>query len=183
MSKAESGSELPAKRENTRRFWTVVELNRLKALYPNTPMFELVRVLNRPATAIWSKVKELGVKRSADFLASKHSGRVGAGNCRGLATRFQKSESGSELPAKRANTRRFWTVVELNRLEALYPNTPMVDLVRELNRPATAICSKAKELGVKRSADFLASKHSGRVGAENCRGLATRFQKSSDARS
>jgi hypothetical protein len=90
MKKAEGVFELPAKRANSRRFWTTVELDRLKSLYPDTPMVELVRVLNRPVTAIWSKAKELGVRRSADFLASEHSGRVGAGNCRGKSTRFQK---------------------------------------------------------------------------------------------
>lgn len=42
---------------------------------------------------IYGKAKELGVKRSADFLAGEYSGRVRAGNRRGLATRFQKSHS------------------------------------------------------------------------------------------
>lgn len=63
----------------------------LKSLYPNTPMDELVRLLNRPVSAIQGKAKELRVKRSAEFLAGEHSGRVRAGNQRGLATRFQKT--------------------------------------------------------------------------------------------
>lgn len=77
--------------ESSRRFWTTVELNKLKALYPNTPMDDLVRLLNRSSPAILAKAKELGVKRSAEFFAGEHSGRAIAGNQRGLATRFQKA--------------------------------------------------------------------------------------------
>lgn len=77
--------------ETTRRFWTTAELEKLNSLYPNTPMDDLVRLLNRPVAAIWAKAKELRVKRSAEFLAGEHSGRVRAGNQRGLTTRFQKS--------------------------------------------------------------------------------------------
>jgi len=76
-----------------RRFWTNGELDKLNSLYPDTPMNELVRLLERPASSIYAKAKELGVKRSADFLAGEHSGRVSAGNRRGLATRFKKSSS------------------------------------------------------------------------------------------
>lgn len=79
--------------ETNRRFWTTGELDRLKSLYPNTPTDELVRLLNRSVSAIYGKAKELGVKRSADFLAGEYSGRVRAGNRRGLATRFPKSLS------------------------------------------------------------------------------------------
>lgn len=79
--------------EINRRFWTTGELDSLKSLYPNTPMDDLARLLNRPVSAIYGKAKELGVKRSADFLAGEYSGRVRAGNRRGLATRFQKSHS------------------------------------------------------------------------------------------
>jgi hypothetical protein len=74
--------------ETRRRFWTTVELDRLKSLYANTPMAELVRLLDRPVSAIYAKAREFGLKRSAEFLASAYSGRVSAGNQRGLATRF-----------------------------------------------------------------------------------------------
>lgn len=77
--------------EFSRRFWTTGEVDRLKSLYPNTPMGDLLRLLNRPASAIHAKAKELRVRRSSEFLAGEHSGRVRAGNRRGLATRFQKS--------------------------------------------------------------------------------------------
>lgn len=77
--------------ENIPRPWISPELNRLKTLYPNTPMDELVRALNRSSASILGKAKELKLKRSAEFLAGEHSGRFGSGNQRGLKTRFQKS--------------------------------------------------------------------------------------------
>lgn len=77
--------------ENIPRPWISPDLKRLKTLYPDTPMDELVRVLNRSAASILRKAGELKLKRSAEFLAGEHSGRFGSGNQRGLATRFQKS--------------------------------------------------------------------------------------------
>jgi hypothetical protein len=58
-----------------RRFWTTVELDKLKLLYPDTPMDDLVPLFNRSARAIYAKAKELRVKRSADYSARVVSGR------------------------------------------------------------------------------------------------------------
>jgi hypothetical protein len=76
-----------------RRFWTTGEIARLKILYPNTPMNELMALLNRPAAAITAKARDLGVKRSSAFFESEHSGRVKSGNKRGLSTRFKSLSS------------------------------------------------------------------------------------------
>lgn len=73
-----------------RRFWTTAEVSRLAALYPDTPMIQLQEMLGRPKSAIYGKAKELGLKRSAEFLASEHSGRLRRDNNPGVATRFQK---------------------------------------------------------------------------------------------
>ena len=73
-----------------RRFWTTAEVSRLVALYPDTPMIQLQEMLGRPKSAIYGKAKELGLKRSAEFLASEHSGRLCRSNNPGVATRFQK---------------------------------------------------------------------------------------------
>lgn len=74
-----------------RRFWTTGEIARLNILYPNTPMNDLVCLLNRPVAAIYGKARALGLKRSAEFLAGEHSGRVKTGDQLGLATRFHKN--------------------------------------------------------------------------------------------
>ena len=73
-----------------RRFWTTAEVSRLAALYADTPMTQLQAMLGRPKSAIYGKAKELGLKRSAEFLASEHSGRLRQGHESGVATRFQK---------------------------------------------------------------------------------------------
>lgn len=75
---------------NRRRFWTMAEESRLAALYPDTPMRQMQETLRRPKSAIYGKAKELGLKRSAEFLASEHSGRLRTGSNPGVATRFQK---------------------------------------------------------------------------------------------
>jgi len=77
-----------------RRFWTTVEAAQLGILYPNTPMPLLQQVLGRPKSAIYGKAKELGLKRSVEFLASEHSGRLQREGNPGIATRFQKGHTG-----------------------------------------------------------------------------------------
>jgi len=77
----------PTKR---RRFWTTSEEKRLDSLYAATPMSKLVEIFERPKSAIYGKAKELGLKRSAEFLASEHSGRLRSDDNPGVASRFQK---------------------------------------------------------------------------------------------
>jgi hypothetical protein len=71
------------------RFWKTTDVARLALLYPNTPMHVMIEELGRPKTAIWRKARENGLKRSPEFLASEHSGRMHKDNTRGLATRFK----------------------------------------------------------------------------------------------
>lgn len=70
-------------------FWTTQEEARLCALYPNTPMAALVSLFGRSATAIYTRARVLGIKRSAEFLSGEHAGRLRSGNSRGQATRFK----------------------------------------------------------------------------------------------
>jgi hypothetical protein len=66
---------------------------------------------------------------------------------------------------KRAATPKvFWTTAQEAYLRAGYGDTPMGELMAVLGRPATAIQARAKVLGIKRSASFLASEHGGRFG-------------------
>lgn len=79
--------------EQRRGAWTTGEESRLRSLYPNTPMAQLMSVLNRPMSAIYGKAKHLGLKRSDEFKASEHSGRMRAKNNAGVATRFKKGNT------------------------------------------------------------------------------------------
>jgi hypothetical protein len=76
-----------------RRPWTTGELARLKRLYSDTPMSDLAAIFGRTKSSIYGKAKELGLRRSAEFGASEHSGRMRCGQSRGVATRFQKGVS------------------------------------------------------------------------------------------
>lgn len=76
-----------------RAFWTTGEETRLRNLYPDTPMSELMKIFNRPVPAIYGKAKQLGLRRSPEFQASEHSGRIRAENNPGTATRFKKKHS------------------------------------------------------------------------------------------
>lgn len=79
--------------EQRRGAWTTGEESRLRSLYPNTPIAQLVSILNRPVSAIYGKAKHLGLKRSDEFKASEHSGRLRAKNSSGVATRFKKGNT------------------------------------------------------------------------------------------
>jgi hypothetical protein len=77
---------------------------------------------------------------------------------------------------KRAMTPKvFWTTAQEAYMRARYAETPMAELMAFLGRPATAIQARARVLGLKRSAAFLAGEHGGRVRPGNDRGKATRF--------
>lgn len=89
-ARARSASNPPRTPSNRRRFWTTSEESRLESLYATTPMSQLVEMFGRPKSAIYGKAKELGLKRSAEFLASEHSGRLRRDGNIGTATRFQK---------------------------------------------------------------------------------------------
>lgn len=90
--------------EQGKRFWTTGEELQLRGLYPNTPIAQLMGILNRPMSAIYGKAKSLGLKRSPEFKASEHSGRLRAENNPGMATRFKKGQR--PLSAKSASTKR-----------------------------------------------------------------------------
>ncbi|SDJ18807.1 hypothetical protein [Pseudomonas abietaniphila] len=78
--------------------------------------------------------------------------------------------------SKRAQPPRLnWTGGQEAYLRASYPDVPMVKLMAVLRRSATAIQARAKVLGLKRSAAFLAGDHGGRMRPGDARGLSTRF--------
>ena len=72
-----------------RGFWTTGEVSTLRRLYSDTPMTEMISKLGRSMAAIYGKAKELGLKRSAAFLAGEHSGRMRSGSTRGATSRFK----------------------------------------------------------------------------------------------
>lgn len=71
------------------RHWTSSEEARLRALYPDTPMHHMVVIFERTDRQIYQKARSLGLRRSAEYLASPASGRMLPGSTRGGATRFR----------------------------------------------------------------------------------------------
>lgn len=116
----------------SRRFWTTVELDKLKSLYPNTPMDDLVRLLSRSDRAIYAKAKELRLKRSAAYSASEHSGRFL--KCQGCIESMAKTLTTKQMEARyealieaAEHLQMDWTNSAVERSEGLL----MADWLRE----------------------------------------------------
>jgi hypothetical protein len=71
-----------------RRPWTAAENRTMRRLYPNTPTAKLAKMLRRTATTVYQHAATLGVRKSAEYLASPASGRLDG--VRGAACRFAK---------------------------------------------------------------------------------------------
>lgn len=75
--------------ERARRHWSPEEEAELRRLYPDTPMPQLIQRFNREDRAIYSKATSMGLKRSAEYLASEHACRLRKGDNSGSAHRFK----------------------------------------------------------------------------------------------
>lgn len=77
---------------------------------------------------------------------------------------------------RKPEPRRFWTKDEEQLLTQLYPSTPMPELMQRFNRLDRAIYSKAKVMGLSRSAEYLASEHACRLRKGDNVGAEFRFK-------
>lgn len=71
-------------------------------------------------------------------------------------------------------TRGAWTPEQIARLIARYPHMPTVDLAADLGRSVRSVYEKANGMGIKKTAEFLASGRAGRL--DGVRGMPTRFK-------
>ncbi len=74
----------------SRKHWSSKEERQLIALYPNTPMPELMKVFGKSERAIYAKAYLMGLKRSEAYLASEHACRLRRENNPGIGSRFKK---------------------------------------------------------------------------------------------
>lgn len=74
------------------RLWTRAEVSVLRELYPDMTGAAMAYCLDRPIRSVYMKAAELGLRKSAEFLASDRSGRVRRGkeDPRMVGTRFGK---------------------------------------------------------------------------------------------
>lgn len=73
-----------------RHIWTAEEEAIVRRDYADTPTSELATRLGVSIGQVRSKVQILGLKKSAQYRRSSHSGRIRSGDRRGLATRFKR---------------------------------------------------------------------------------------------
>lgn len=62
-----------------RKPWSPHDVALLRALYPDVLAATVARELGRPVRAVYHKARELGLRKSADFLASDRSRRIQRG--------------------------------------------------------------------------------------------------------
>ena len=70
-----------------------------------------------------------------------------------------------------------WTPEQLRMLRARYPNTRTEDLARDIGRSTQSCYIKARALGIKKSADYLAGPDACRLRRDTNPGIQTRFHK------
>lgn len=77
-----------------RRFWSKADIATVAALYPSRPTKEIAARLNRSILSVYQLAQKLGIKKSAEFLASEESGILRKGQTRpeGVPHQFQKGQ-------------------------------------------------------------------------------------------
>lgn len=73
--------------------------------------------------------------------------------------------------------RRCWTRKDDKQLRALYPDLPTADVAKQLGRTYTAICGRAGNLGLHKSAAYLASPAACRLRRGDNPGIPHRYPK------
>lgn len=74
-----------------KRSWESHEVETVRQLYPNSGTAEIAAALGRSVESVFRIAYKLGLRKSADFLASPASGRLDG--LRGSASRFQPGQS------------------------------------------------------------------------------------------
>ena len=141
----------------SRHIWTEQEEALLCRAYATTPTRELAARLS-PHTGhlslyqVYNKARSLGLKKSARFMASEHSGRIKAGMLR------------------------VWTKEKESILRRDYPDTPTRELAARLGLTIKQVYHKARCMNLKKSAAFRTTIESGCFRTGHKIGLSNRFQ-------
>lgn len=88
-----------------RRAWSSEDDVLLRGLYPDMPTSEVARRLNRSVSATYGRAGNLGVEKSATYLASPAACRMRRGDAVGKRFRFQKGHA----PANKGLRRPGWS--------------------------------------------------------------------------
>jgi hypothetical protein len=74
----------------TRQQWTDEEVARLRAMYPHHKTADIAPAFGRSERQVYQKANGLGLKKTAEYLASPEACRLRRGDDTGAAFRFQK---------------------------------------------------------------------------------------------
>lgn len=74
---------------STRKPWTDEQLAILRDRYPHEPTGALVALIGRTASSIYGKAAQLGLKKTAEYLAGPHACRLRRDDNPGIQSRFQ----------------------------------------------------------------------------------------------
>jgi hypothetical protein len=74
-----------------RTVWTSEQIDILRSLYPNFKTEDVAFMVGHPIEVVYRKAYAFGLKKTLEFLASGHAGRLDG--VRGGVTRFQKGHS------------------------------------------------------------------------------------------
>lgn len=91
-------------RDAQRRFWTDDQLETLRLNYENWPTYLVAFVCGHSVTSTYQKAKQLGLRKSVEFLSSSESGRLQKGDARGESGRYPKGH----VPANKGLRRPGW---------------------------------------------------------------------------
>lgn len=72
-----------------RRYWTPEEDAVVRRLFADTATHAIATLLDRPIGSVFRRAYQMGLHKSAEYLASPLSGRTAPGHQRGGATRFK----------------------------------------------------------------------------------------------
>lgn len=88
-----------------RRMWSPADDALMAARYPDEPTPTIASALKRSAAAVYARAKQLGLQKSAAYLAGPHACRLRRGDGVGAAFRFRKGQ----VPANKGLRRPGWS--------------------------------------------------------------------------
>jgi hypothetical protein len=86
------------------RCWTAREVALVRELYPHKSTAEIAHQLGRSLTMVYQRAHQLGLKKTAEYLAGPDGCRLRRGDNVGAATRFKKGQ----VPANKGLRRPGW---------------------------------------------------------------------------
>lgn len=166
------------------RAWTDSEVRRLRRFYPSVETARLARALGRPLAGVKSKANELGLRKPAcrewtsrelRLLRRRYAETPATAIAAALDRKLHEiyyQAAAQKLRKSKAFKSRFmkqqiatngplwgrrWTLAQVARLRALYPDHATKTIVTEVGHPQSSCEQMARRLGIKKTPAHLAA--------------------------